>query len=284
MWPCGGRRRRPAAPGPVLWVPGRVGERSPGGDPHQCTEAARADVDGQLLEPLLGFRVEPERDRITHQDAAYARLAHHRTFFRSPGNMASNSSHHRLGPRGGLNVVSIRSRTVQLSVLVILPSYRSNSAAMTVGSSRERKCPASGIWTNSGWAAHGCSRRGRTPWTNRVPRRPDSREPSPVDTRIWQRPDSAERRTRHGPPRHNRAASPPRGARPGSRSSDGARLESLYPLSISTTGQPLSITCTSNDDQIVFGITGCRRTVRDLHPILDQLDAELDLLETAVGL
>ncbi|NHU45890.1 WS/DGAT domain-containing protein, partial [Rhodococcus sp. A14] len=63
-----------------------------------------------------------------------------------------------------------------------------------------------------------------------------------------------------------------------------ARLESLYPLSIPTTGQALNITCTSSDDQIVFGLTGCRRTVPDLHPMLDQLDAELDLLETAVGL
>ena len=59
---------------------------------------------------------------------------------------------------------------------------------------------------------------------------------------------------------------------------------SLYPLSIPTTGQALNITCTSSDDQIVFGLTGCRRTVPDLHPMLDQLDAELDLLETAVGL
>ncbi|MFC0454848.1 WS/DGAT/MGAT family O-acyltransferase [Rhodococcus jostii] len=65
---------------------------------------------------------------------------------------------------------------------------------------------------------------------------------------------------------------------------NGARLESLYPLSIPTTGQALNITCTSSDDQIVFGLTGCRRTVPDLHPMLDQLDAELDLLETAVGL
>ncbi len=48
--------------------------------------------------------------------------------------------------------------------------------------------------------------------------------------------------------------------------------------------QALNITCTSSDDQIVFGLTGCRRTVPDLHPMLDQLDAELDLLETAVGL
>ncbi|MFD9661371.1 wax ester/triacylglycerol synthase family O-acyltransferase [Rhodococcus sp. NPDC059968] len=65
---------------------------------------------------------------------------------------------------------------------------------------------------------------------------------------------------------------------------NGARLDTLYPLSTPTTGQALNITCTSSDDQIVFGLTGCRRTVPDLHPMLDQLDAELDLLETAVGL
>ena len=65
---------------------------------------------------------------------------------------------------------------------------------------------------------------------------------------------------------------------------NGARLDALYPLSIPTTGQALNITCTSNDDQIVFGLTGCRRTLPDLNPMLGRLDTELDTLERAVGL
>ncbi|MDV7085993.1 WS/DGAT/MGAT family O-acyltransferase [Rhodococcus opacus] len=65
---------------------------------------------------------------------------------------------------------------------------------------------------------------------------------------------------------------------------NGARLDSLYPLSIPVTGQALNITCTSSDDQLVFGLTGCRRTVPNLHPMLDHLDTELDALEQVVGL
>ena len=65
---------------------------------------------------------------------------------------------------------------------------------------------------------------------------------------------------------------------------NGARLDSLYPLSIPVTGQALNITCTSSDDQLVFGLTGCRRTIPDLHHMLDHLDTELDALEHVVGL
>ncbi|KAF0963836.1 MULTISPECIES: WS/DGAT/MGAT family O-acyltransferase [Rhodococcus] len=65
---------------------------------------------------------------------------------------------------------------------------------------------------------------------------------------------------------------------------NGARLDGLYPLSIPTDGQALNITCTSTDDQIVFGLTGCRRTLPQLTPILDHLDTELDALERVVGL
>jgi diacylglycerol O-acyltransferase len=65
---------------------------------------------------------------------------------------------------------------------------------------------------------------------------------------------------------------------------NGARLDGLYPLSIPTDGQALNITVTSTDDEIVFGLTGCRRTVPHLTPILDHLDTELGALETAVGL
>ncbi|MGW5152683.1 WS/DGAT/MGAT family O-acyltransferase [Rhodococcus koreensis] len=65
---------------------------------------------------------------------------------------------------------------------------------------------------------------------------------------------------------------------------NGARLDALYPVSIPTTGQALNITCISSDDQIVVTLTGCRRALPDLNPMLDSLDTELDLLDTAVGL
>ncbi len=65
---------------------------------------------------------------------------------------------------------------------------------------------------------------------------------------------------------------------------NGARLEALYPLSLPLDGQALNITCTSTDNSIAFGLTGCRRAVPQLAPILDGLDAELDALETAVGI
>ena len=65
---------------------------------------------------------------------------------------------------------------------------------------------------------------------------------------------------------------------------NGARLDSLYPLSIPVTGQALNITCTSSDDQLVFGLTGCRRTIPNLHHMLDHLDTELGTLEHVVGL
>ena len=65
---------------------------------------------------------------------------------------------------------------------------------------------------------------------------------------------------------------------------NGARLDALFPLSIPTTGQALNITATSSDDQIAFGLTGCRRAVPDLHPMLAHLGDELAALEQAVGL
>ncbi|MFM1730759.1 wax ester/triacylglycerol synthase family O-acyltransferase [Prescottella soli] len=65
---------------------------------------------------------------------------------------------------------------------------------------------------------------------------------------------------------------------------NGARLEALYPLSLPLDGQALNITCTSTDDAIAFGLTGCRRAMPQLGRILGGLDAELDALETAVGI
>jgi diacylglycerol O-acyltransferase len=65
---------------------------------------------------------------------------------------------------------------------------------------------------------------------------------------------------------------------------NGARLDALYPLSIPVAGQALNITCTSTDDTIAFGLTGCRHAVPGLGAMTGHLDDELRLLERAAGL
>ncbi|MFC7448814.1 WS/DGAT/MGAT family O-acyltransferase [Rhodococcus daqingensis] len=65
---------------------------------------------------------------------------------------------------------------------------------------------------------------------------------------------------------------------------NGARLDGLYPIAFPQDGQALNITCTSSDDAIAFGLTGCRRALPDLEAILGHLDTELDALEAAAGL
>ncbi|MGH3543002.1 MAG: WS/DGAT domain-containing protein, partial [Mycobacterium sp.] len=65
---------------------------------------------------------------------------------------------------------------------------------------------------------------------------------------------------------------------------NGARLDALYPLSIPVDGQALNITCTSTDDTIAFGLTGCRHAVPGLGAMTGHLDDELCLLERAAGL
>ena len=65
---------------------------------------------------------------------------------------------------------------------------------------------------------------------------------------------------------------------------NGARLDALYPLSIPVHGQALNITCTSTDDTIAFGLTGCRHAVPGLGAMTGHLDHELRLLERAAGL
>lgn len=65
---------------------------------------------------------------------------------------------------------------------------------------------------------------------------------------------------------------------------NGARLDSLHPLSIPVSGQALNITCTSNDDALSFGVTGCRRAVPNLDSIPRLLGRELELLEKAAGI
>ena len=52
---------------------------------------------------------------------------------------------------------------------------------------------------------------------------------------------------------------------------NGARVETIHPLSALFDGQALNITCTSIDDQIAFGLTGCRRAVPDISNLTDQL-------------
>lgn len=62
---------------------------------------------------------------------------------------------------------------------------------------------------------------------------------------------------------------------------NGAELVGMYPLSIPFHGQALNITCTSYDDQLAFGLTGCRRTVPHLQRLLGDLEDELTDLEKA---
>jgi diacylglycerol O-acyltransferase len=64
---------------------------------------------------------------------------------------------------------------------------------------------------------------------------------------------------------------------------NGMRLVGTYPLSIPIDGMALNITCNSYDDQMAFGLTGCRRTVPHLQRLLIHLDTELAALERAAG-
>jgi diacylglycerol O-acyltransferase len=64
---------------------------------------------------------------------------------------------------------------------------------------------------------------------------------------------------------------------------NGMRLAGTYPLSIPIDGMALNITCNSYDDQMAFGLTGCRRTLPHLQRLLVHLDSELTALEKAAG-
>ncbi|CDM74634.1 conserved hypothetical membrane protein [Mycobacterium marinum E11] len=64
----------------------------------------------------------------------------------------------------------------------------------------------------------------------------------------------------------------------------GARLDSIYPLSIAHDGQALSITLLSNAGTLEFGLVGCRRSVPHLQRLLLHLETSLHGLEQAVGL
>jgi diacylglycerol O-acyltransferase len=60
---------------------------------------------------------------------------------------------------------------------------------------------------------------------------------------------------------------------------NGARFDALYPLSVVADGQALNITCTSVNDQISFGLTGCSRAIPRIDALADALGRELDLLD-----
>ena len=64
---------------------------------------------------------------------------------------------------------------------------------------------------------------------------------------------------------------------------NGAQLDGMYPLSVPYHGQAMNITCTSYDDQMSFGLVGCRRTAPSLQRLLTHLDDELGALEEAAG-
>jgi diacylglycerol O-acyltransferase len=64
---------------------------------------------------------------------------------------------------------------------------------------------------------------------------------------------------------------------------NGMELVGTYPLSIPIDGMALNITCNSYDDQMAFGLTGCRRTVPHLQRLLIHQDDELAALEKAAG-
>ncbi|WP_410871462.1 WS/DGAT/MGAT family O-acyltransferase [Nocardia sp. A7] len=71
---------------------------------------------------------------------------------------------------------------------------------------------------------------------------------------------------------------------PGARESlywNGSRLDATYPLSIPLDGQAVNITLTSSGDNLDIGLVGCRRTLPDLHRLLDHLEDSLAALEDA---
>jgi diacylglycerol O-acyltransferase len=64
---------------------------------------------------------------------------------------------------------------------------------------------------------------------------------------------------------------------------NGAKLVGTYPLSIPIQGMALNITCNSYDQDMEFGLIGCRRSVPHLQRLLTHLDNEVAALEKATG-
>ncbi|TSD99822.1 wax ester/triacylglycerol synthase family O-acyltransferase [Skermania sp. ID1734] len=62
---------------------------------------------------------------------------------------------------------------------------------------------------------------------------------------------------------------------------NGAKLTGMYPVSVVAEGQALNITLTNNDENLDFGLIGCRRSVPHLQHILTHLETALQELEAA---
>ncbi|MBK1887272.1 MULTISPECIES: WS/DGAT/MGAT family O-acyltransferase [unclassified Marinobacter] len=60
---------------------------------------------------------------------------------------------------------------------------------------------------------------------------------------------------------------------------NGAKLEGMYPVSIAMDRLALNMTVTSYNDQVEFGLVGCRRTLPSLQRMLDYLEDGLVELE-----
>lgn len=60
-----------------------------------------------------------------------------------------------------------------------------------------------------------------------------------------------------------------------------ARLREMYPMSLLLEGQTLNITVTTYDGNLQFGLTGCRRSVPELHRLITHLETSLTELEVA---
>jgi len=63
---------------------------------------------------------------------------------------------------------------------------------------------------------------------------------------------------------------------------NGAKLEGMYPVSIAMDRLALNMTLTSYNDQVEFGLIGCRRTLPSLQRMLDYLEDGLVELERAL--
>ena len=65
---------------------------------------------------------------------------------------------------------------------------------------------------------------------------------------------------------------------------NGARLDGMYPASIPFDGMAMNITQVSNNKNLDFGITACRRSVPRAQRMIDYLEEALVELEEAVGI
>lgn len=65
---------------------------------------------------------------------------------------------------------------------------------------------------------------------------------------------------------------------------NGARLQGMYPVSITLDRIALNITLTSYVDQLEFGLIGCRRTLPSMQRMLDYIENGIHELEVAAGI